>query len=157
MYGLCSLSTQQDCFYKQLHYPAVKDNTHRPRGPMCWVVVMYSFLQSTRLCTRVTTRVCSSDVRRVITKKCAIFGRQQKNPSRSNSTVLCFHSIPKGQRVSSSDVLRVSISLVDSESVDRRTHIPQTSNSTSVHTGRTSVKGKHQRRILTWRASSIVL
>jgi hypothetical protein len=40
--------------------------------------------------------------------------------------------------------------------VDRRTHIPQSSNSTSVHTERPSVKGKHQRRILTWCTSSIV-
>ncbi len=37
----------------------------------------------------------------------------------------------------------------DSENVERRTHIPQTSNSTSVHTESTSVKGKHQPRILT--------
>ncbi len=37
----------------------------------------------------------------------------------------------------------------DSENVERRTHIPQTLNSMSVHTESTSVKGKHQRRILT--------
>jgi hypothetical protein len=37
----------------------------------------------------------------------------------------------------------------DSENVERRTHIPQTLNSMSVHTEGTSVKGKHQRRILT--------
>jgi hypothetical protein len=36
-----------------------------------------------------------------------------------------------------------------SENVERRTHIPQTLNATSVHTESTSVKGKHQRRIRT--------
>jgi hypothetical protein len=39
----------------------------------------------------------------------------------------------------------------DSENVERRTHIPQTLNSMSVHMESTSVKGKHQRRILTFK------
>ncbi len=39
----------------------------------------------------------------------------------------------------------------DSENVERRTHIPQTLKSMSVDTESTSVKGKHQRRILTRR------
>ena len=37
----------------------------------------------------------------------------------------------------------------NSENVERRTHIPQTLNSMSVHMENTSVKGNHQRRILT--------
>ncbi len=37
----------------------------------------------------------------------------------------------------------------DCENVERRTYIPQTLNSMSVHTESTSVKGEHQRRILT--------